>query len=600
MRASSIVIVVASLTSAACSLAVTFDRSRIGDGGMDAAVDGGACDPATHAGCGPSELCCPGGNGPVCVATGSGQCEACATACTADSSSACVERTCRCGDGPACAGATPLCDDAAGACVECRDASDCTDRQCVSGRCVDCDRSDNSGCSGETPICNASDECEACGMDPDNCPGILVCTPSGACGGCDPGTHEGCETRTTPICDAESTLCRACASHEECMAERGRDHCLSDGRCAVCDPADHAGCGGATPICRAGADGALACAACANDGECAGRAATPVCAESGANAGACVACDAGDASVCAAMGAVCDVGANTCVECTTDGDCGGATPICGSGGTCRGCAETAECTAIATGTVCVTGGAMAGSCGACDPTTAAGCSGTTPVCSAATATCGPCAGDADCAGAAGGTSCVTSGAMTGACAGCDPADGSGCSGTTPICGALLTCVGCTSNAQCSAIGSGTFCATSGARMGGCEACDPADHEGCSGTTPICAAGTATCRGCSGDPECAGNPSGTVCASTGACGMCDPATDAPCGGDLFTCDPATLTCVQCVVTADCTARHDENFVCNASGRCECSSSTPSNRCQCRNTGANCETGQFCVDDMCSST
>lgn len=571
-------LLVLALLSTACSALVGFDRDRITDGGgIDAPM--GTCNPTTHAGCGANELCCESGGQPTCVPTGAGQCTACGVACDAQSSSACVNRTCRCGDGPACSGEADLCDDASGSCIECRDDTDCAGSEvCVQGQCSACDPTDDSGCSGTTPICDdATRTCRGCTAS--DCVAPQTCADTGECVGCTDNAN--CTARTAPICNAATMTCRGCTNATDCMTELGRAFCLADGRCTDCNPTDNAGCTGTTPVCRT-TGGMTACVACTTDGDCAGRAGTPVCAQSGANAGACVACDAEDSSVCAALGQTCDVANNRCVQCLMNAQCSGTTPIC-DGGTCRACTAS-DCTAPS---VCVTSGPLTGACGACNPAATNVCPAATPVCAASTATCVGCTESAQCAGLTGGPTCVVS---TGRCAVCDPTSNAGCSGTTPFCSGSTTCRPCATNVECNALRPGNICTTAGS----CAACDPSNNAGCTatGTQPVCDATSLTCRGCSTNPDCTGNASGTVCVtsgtSTGACRTCNPGTGTTsgCSGGTPTCSSA-FACVACETNANCPAG---GFDC-VSGQCECRTGTVGNECRC-SMGNNCTPGQTC--------
>jgi uncharacterized repeat protein (TIGR01451 family) len=86
-----------------------------------------------------------------------------------------------------------------------------------------------------------------------------------------------------------------------------------------------------------------------------------------------------------------------------------------------------------------------------------------------------------------------------------------CGGATPICGAALTCVACTGDAQCSAKdASRPFCDPAGSCLG-CL-----DDAGCSGATAICSQATSTCTGCTSDAQCSAKDPATPTCSAGAC------------------------------------------------------------------------------------
>jgi len=52
-------------------------------------------------------------------------------------------------------------------CPTCTVDGDCTNQECVSGYCRDCDPADNAGCTGNAPICDATATCVACSVDQD-------------------------------------------------------------------------------------------------------------------------------------------------------------------------------------------------------------------------------------------------------------------------------------------------------------------------------------------------------------------------------------------------------------------------------------------------
>ena len=115
----------------------------------------------------------------------------------------------------------------------------------------------------------------------------------------------------TPQCDPSTTQCV---------------ECLENGHCA-----------GREPIC--GDD--ETCRQCADDDECAGAS---VCVTSGAEDGRCAVCDPTDDGGCTG-GERCLVTGTTfeCVDCLSDTDCGGTTPICNTGShECVACADNAQ------------------------------------------------------------------------------------------------------------------------------------------------------------------------------------------------------------------------------------------------------------------
>jgi hypothetical protein len=127
---------------------------------------------------------------------------------------------------------------------------------------------------------------------------------------CDGTSRWVCADPAYPRCDAQQKLCLPA------LADGGVD--LGQADLAGC--ASSADCPDDRPICDARV--CRACAGSGDDGVCLGRsAATPRCF---AASGSCAAC---------------------AVAGVESGDCAAATPICGSGGACRGCTTHAECSA---------------------------------------------------------------------------------------------------------------------------------------------------------------------------------------------------------------------------------------------------------------
>lgn len=542
-----------------CSLVTDFDRDRLGahpgsdDGGSvnspmdaqtpdpgpgpgtDATMSGGgdvdsavpaACQ--THADCGRDRLCCSG----ACLPVTQTNCSDCGQGCSETAANTCNDRVCGCGEGPACSGTTPHCTgaDAAASCVQCRDVGDCSaGQQCVQGKCAQCNPVNNSGCNGTTPICNPNTlRCEACRASPDNCPGdALVCTPSGACGGCTANDAADCTSPTTPICDlsANPSVCRGCMSNAECMTELSLPYCINNERCSACNPVDDTGCaaGSATPDCRPNANGVYQCQGCMN-GTC-------------------------------GTGQVCNLTSGRCVQCRSDNDCdtNSATPWCDpSTGTCRGCnlvpsaGGNAWCSSStrqqtpqrnichSTGR-CIRCDATGGCpnnqrcfipdaaapqnnmCGACRPNVAGDCPAGMPICDAATRMCRGCR-TGDCTGATPMCNTMTGSCVrcivegSGAAAGCPNANQSRCIMGT----AGPECVQCSAHPQCP--------------PGGPPLCHPTSH-----TCVLCtafpgnpAAATAACQS---------RTQGTVCTNAGTCATCDPMDHDGCAGNQLCCNGA---------------------------------------------------------------
>jgi hypothetical protein len=132
-----------------------------------------------------------------------------------------------------------------------------------------------------------------------------------ACGvGCPPGAADACVARTCrcgdgPACGGATPFCvgggcAACRDDGDCAGGRCRA-----GRCERCDPRTHEGCGGATPVCAS--DGSR-CEACTEDEQCRQAGAGAVCVD-----GRCAECHPSGRGC---LLGVCDPSALTCVECT--------------------------------------------------------------------------------------------------------------------------------------------------------------------------------------------------------------------------------------------------------------------------------------------
>jgi Cys-rich repeat protein len=356
----------------------------------------------------------------------------------------------------------------------------------------------------------------------------------------------------TPVCDA-SGACRACADGE-CTAPTSR--CVTSGaaRGACVECIDSRDCANdpARPICSNNA-----CGPCTQGAECSLKStSTPACA-----GGRCVQCSVdGD---CMGTSPRCNTTSHLCQSCTKNADCSGNTPLCDTTkGMCRACATSPECTTAMLLPLCSTSGTTAGACVQC--TSNAQCSGTTPICNLSTGRCRACMGT-DCAtGFPGKTFCGSSGA----CVQCRAA--ADCSISTPVCTASNTCGPCSQDAQCAAPRPATpYCKPGG---GPCVACT-ASTQCTASTAPICDATTFACRGCGSNTECSsrngslgnnllrcgaggvcvqcvGNadcPSSAPTCASNSCGPC--ASDAGCAGRSFT-HCLSGGCVQCLANGDC--------------------------------------------------
>jgi hypothetical protein len=523
-----------SLLVSACSLVVDFPAQReAGDDDddtppRDAAIDatrdadmprpeagrdagdmenegGAACDLDSHRRCADDELCCDrrDGKGASCVATSNMECAVCGEGCIDERAPNCGERACECrpGTGAGCP-MNQICmgSGADARCVECATRASCAaDEQCVDNECVECSRTNNAGCGGATPICNADNRCVACSASPNNCPSGQQCVGGVGCVGCSPTAdldENGC-SGDTPVCRPIANnqfQCDGCDEDSECKGGYCRQ---STGECInACDadlPNGTNGCRSGTPICKATASG-YACVAC-GPGDCPmGR----FCASTGPQAG-------------------------NCVLCRSNMDCSPSAPMCNTTtGTCTGCA--------------------AGE-----------------VFDNATGECVECTTDMNCAGSAGGRYCHPTRKE---CVQCDdlPAPDMACMARnpmTPRCGTAGLCVGCTSDAQCAMSPTTPFCisgvcsactaitndnmANSRCAMrsamtpaclasGACGRCDPTDNDGCmmgvctmamECVTCVPSQATATDRGCTmAAPDCIAGAGGAV-----SCVQCDPAATA---------------------------------------------------------------------------
>ncbi|HEX4335035.1 MAG TPA: hypothetical protein VH062_03925 [Polyangiaceae bacterium] len=588
------------------------------EGGADHMSPPAACDVKTHEGCAADELCCPSTQGARCEKTSVDECEACGKPCPSTLAKSCDERTCVCDPATnrACSGTGPerFCAQsgtADPACVECLDATDCATRtdgnnECVAGKCVACDPAKgNSGCSGNTPICDsATMACKACSSSPNNCGGALVCTPSGSCGGCATSATD-CVTPTTPICDGASTECRGCASNAECTTERSLAFCIDTTRCSPCQPTTEQGCADPTkPDCRLAVDGNFSCQACTSDDHCKNLAATPVC----------------------------DVPSGKCVACGTDNDCTGNSkkPLC-VGNVCVGCdsvapAATADqrCAAKPGGAaVCVESGTQKSQCGACDPTSSDGCASSelcceksgvascaavTPTqCTACGVACNPtvantcadrgcqCGASAPCTGTGTSRFCIGS---PGSCVECK-ADTDCTDPAAPLCVANQ-CAACDAtaggDARCASKSASTpQCASAGAQKGHCSACDPIGNAGCGGTTQ-CDSTTATCLDCIDDSGCIDVPKTPICGAN-SCRAC--ASDSECKQSASAAGPLCGTSGACAVDGACSSSGD----CTDGVHTTCvdvnqGSGSPDNRCRVCNPGNNdgCTGPQTCGPDF----
>ncbi len=291
------------------------------------------CDASDDSACGSGEVCdvatnacvqcttngdCTGttpicGTDHTCRACGAGECATGVCVTSGARAGACSE--CNPGGTVVCGASAPVCDPATAMCSACTSDTDCdafpSARQCItaggsSGQCKACDPTGNAGCSGTTPICNASFTCEGC-TDSTQCATGTCNTSTGACGCTDDTECSG----ATPICGAGGT-CRACTGDVECPGAVCVDSGPHDGECGACDPSDDGGCTSTAPQCE---PTSLTCVACLSDGDCTGIAPGLFC--NASNHCECKAGSTGTDCKCSngnncAVGQVCVLGTLTC------------------------------------------------------------------------------------------------------------------------------------------------------------------------------------------------------------------------------------------------------------------------------------------------
>jgi MYXO-CTERM domain-containing protein len=268
-----------------------------------------------------------------------------------------------------------------------------TDAQCVatpatpacqaSGFCGQCSATNQTACTGSTPVCITSiGECGGC-LTNANCSGntpvcnttthlCAPCTGDGAAGGCTNPAFPACQTSgplagsCTECSATNGTQCTAGGPTPTCLPTVGVCGCTTN---AVCGPNQI--CNGQPPACTPGCitgtkdcTGGLTCTV--QDGgigvctaPCTGNVDCPtnpnrVCKNPGA-AGTCVQC-LGDPD-CTAFGAnlVCNLTTNTCGECSPTN--GTTCTTSGNGSVCRpndtcGCNTDTDCGNVESGRVC--------------------------------------------------------------------------------------------------------------------------------------------------------------------------------------------------------------------------------------------------------
>jgi hypothetical protein len=113
----------------------------------------------------------------------------------------------------------PFLPDGGGACEVPSDCHDPGTPYCVSQLCVQCEAS--AQCSASAPVCNAEHACDRCTVE-DQCKDFgntPHCGDNGQCVACRTDVAADCNVAgATPVCDAESAMCRGCRADDECTA----------------------------------------------------------------------------------------------------------------------------------------------------------------------------------------------------------------------------------------------------------------------------------------------------------------------------------------------------------------------------------------------
>lgn len=361
------------------------------DSGLDASVaDGGLLDGSIDAG---PDAALDGSFTPV-EADGSTDDEACLD-CECLDNFECLDPTPICGpthvciqcddsDNFGCSGKKPWClggpSFPENKCVECRGHTDCDDDSfpaCENNECVTCSIVDNNGCGVDAPLCvqdnGGNNHCVQC-IDAEDCGGDTPICEDSVCIPCSTRMAEsgddGCSDEAAPRCLAGDSptenSCVECLEGGDCDAERPL--CTDDNTCVEC--LTSANCNDeAAPRC----DDTGTCAGCEADEDC----------------------DSFDGAT------QCDVQSGACVECTSDDNCpNAAEAACGEDFTCGACAADSDCEHLDGLSVCDAGTCVECSvedesaCGAnsCNPATRQ-CTNTPR---SSVSTCRACVADSEC------------------------------------------------------------------------------------------------------------------------------------------------------------------------------------------------------------
>jgi hypothetical protein len=453
--------------------------------------------------------------------------------CTGAPTNLCVD----CVTNAQCGGTTPFCNLTTNTCVACTTDTACMDTsECTADTCSSSNTCSNAslpvGTVCSTGVCNGATSCVRC---VDNAGGT--------------GTDAGC-LALAPIC-LGGTACQVCSDTTTGGTDLGcssaAPSCNSVGgvnRCEICEDTatgggTDLGCGGALPICVNGALGRV-CVACNADSQCGDGIA---CTNDACTAGACVRTPVAPGGTGACTGGDVCTGAptNMCVDCVSNTQCGGSTPVCNLlTNTCVGCV------------------------------TSLSCSGSTPVCDPGTNTCVGCVTAVDCAD---GSECTTDTCTSNTCANTPRAAGTTCVGG--VCNASGTCVVCVDDAADLDTDTGCTSASPLCLGGACQPCSDTTAGGvdlgCAADAPACGAtlGANSCMTCEDSATGTGIDNGCAAAAP----LCTPGALGP-------------VCVGCVTATDC----DDSNVCTTEA-CVLSA--------CEITGVPAGTPLLCADDaVCS--
>jgi hypothetical protein len=386
-------------------------------------------------------------------------------------------------------------------------------------------------------------------------------------GQCVAGTcHDSTVCPEKKVCDATHT-CRACASDLQCQndAAYGRGSiCLGNGQCVAGTCHTSTDCLG-KKLCDAAVH---TCNNCSADSQCQADTvygAKSVCVSSQCVAGTCAA-----TADCKSMGRLCPSATKVCTQCTADSQCRndtayGSGTICVDGqcvsGTCStssGCPNGRVCNTTSRAcvlcqtdtqcrndavygqhTLCLSGACTTGDCHDISSDCSAGrlCGSTVPH------ACGDCSTDAQCRGDArygAGTMCVGNLCVPGDCH--DTSNDCTSTKAGQVCGARTphTCGTCLADEQCkndAKYGANTICATTAGltTTGQCvsNACSNTGKACAANGSDVCCAAKCVAGNCCGDADCQTNTAfgDSYFCRQNTCSRCDNAT-----GNAYLVDP----------------------------------------------------------------